>query len=167
MKEEMEQWGASWLYPVKRLVMNKMACYWCMLPYPGHPMGCPNYGDPKHPQCPPHAPCINRFFDLDRPLFFVHSEFNLLEWEMIMKYRHPSWSERQCRCVLYWQNQSRKQLKERALFAMAHLGLNGVSNCPEGMGVNVYVTARLAGLHLEKIRRLETCRHVALIGSRA
>jgi hypothetical protein len=162
----MMDWSAPWLYRVKRLVINGKAGEWCKLPYEGHKEGCPNYGDLKHSHCPPHAPPVGQCFDLGQPLYLVHSEFNLPEWEMVMKYRHPSWSERQCRCVLYWQNQSRKQLKERTRFAMVRLGLNQAASCPEGMGVNVYVSSRLAGLRLEKIRRLETCQHVALIGTR-
>ncbi len=45
------------------------------------------------------------------------------------------------------------------------LGLNTITTCPEGMGVNVYATARAHGLILEKIRDLKMCRHIALIGS--
>lgn len=47
---------------------------------------------------------------------------------------------------------------------MIEHGLNIAALCPEGMGLNVYVTARLAGLYLEKIHNLSICRHVALVG---
>ena len=150
------------IYPVTRLVTSSKVGDWCRWPYAGHPKGCPNYG--KADRCPPRAPAIGDYFDLSMPLYIVHSEFDLVAHQARMQSVHPKWSERQCRCVLYWQPTSRKQLKERARVSMARLGLNAIALVPEAMGVNVYATARLAGLRLERIRGLKTCRHVALIG---
>jgi len=153
-----------WVYPVKRLVLSEKAGDWCRLPYPGHPKGCPNFN--KNPRCPPKIGHVRRHFELCDELYLVLYEFDLAAHEERMRALHPDWSEKQLRCVLYWQPKSRKQLKERARLAMFKLDLNQVTYCPEGMGVNVYVTARLAGLKLEKIRELRICRHVALIGNR-
>lgn len=150
------------IYPISKLVLNDQTGEWCKIPYPGHPKGCPNYD--KVDRCPPRAPKIEDFFDISTPMYLVHSEFDLAAHQDRMLSLHPEWSDRQCRCVLYWQPKSRKQLKERSAEAMKFLGLDGVAMVPEAMGLNVYATARLSGLHLERIRDLKTCRHVALIG---
>jgi len=152
------------VYQVKKLIITSKSGDWCKIPYPGHPKGCPNYG--KSAKCPPNAPRLEEYLDTSRSLFLVHSEFDLTTHAARMKRLHPNWSERQCRCVLYWQPASRKQLKERVTTVMREYGLNCATACPEAMGLNVYATARLAGLKLEKIRNLSTCRHFALIGYR-
>ncbi len=148
---------------LKRLIISNQAGNWCRIPYEGHPRGCPNYGENKW--CPPIAPKVGKSFDLSKPLYFVHSEFDLDADILRRKKMTPGQSERQYRCVLYWQETSRKQMRERAKMAMWTLNLNAYTACPEGMGVNVYATARVSGLKLERIRHLKTCRHVALIGT--
>ena len=154
----------SWTIPIKRLVVFKdTGSRFCRLPYPNHPNGCPNYYKKK--TCPPFAPMAGVFFDLSKPLYFVHSEFNLEAHAKRMKDKHPEWSERQCRCVLYWQGTSRKQLRKRVYGATELLRTNATTTCPEGMGVNVYMTARLSGLFLQRIRNLNICRHIALLGT--
>ena len=153
----------DWIIPVKRLVTTGKAGAWCRLPYPGHPQGCPNYG--RRAKCPPHAPRVDAVFDLAKPLFLVHSVFQLEAHAHVMKVLHPEWSERQCRCVLYWQEKSRAELRARIRIAWRLLRTTACAEIPEALGVNVYVTARQSGLHLDKIRNLKVCRHVALLGT--
>lgn len=152
----------DWIYRIRRLVTSSQVDQWCKLPYPNHKKGCPNYG--RHNWCPPFAGRVGDWFDISRPLFLVHSEFDLVAHVGRMGRKHPQWSERQCRCVLYWQGTSRKQLREHIVIARQELGTNLHTTCPEGMGVNVYATARLSGLRLERIRNLSICRHVAMLG---
>lgn len=154
----------SWILEVKKLVTTGSAGEWCKLKYPGHNKGCPNYG--KTDRCPPECKPVSDYFDLSKPLYLVHSEFDLDSHAARMKDKHPKWSDRQCRCVLYWQPRSRKQLKERIATALFSLPVNFVATTPEAMGVNVYATARLSGLNLERIRDLSICRHVALVGNK-
>jgi len=130
-----------WVVPIKTLILNPKVGEWCRLPYPRHPKGCPNYG--KNDRCPPKAQHITDCFDLEEPLYFVHSEFDLKGHAARMKEKHPGWSDRQCRCVLYWQPKSRKQMNDRVDFARLKLQTTCQTNCPEGMGVNVFATARL------------------------
>ena len=153
-----------YIVKLDRLVFSNKTDDWCQIEYQGHKDGCPNYGDIKHAHCPPHAPRIDKFIDLSKPFYFVHSEFNLEADIERRKKMTPGQTERQYRCVLYWQETSRKQMRERAKLAMWPLSLNAYTACPEGMGVNVYATARIHGLKLERIRDLKICRHVALIG---
>lgn len=153
-----------WVLPVRRLVHSRRVKAWCGLPYPGHPKGCPNIG--RDEKCPPQSPYITEVIDTTREMFLVHSEFDLQAHVNKMKAKHPDWSDRRCRCVLYWQPRSKKQLKERTARAMRLLGLPVVAMLPESLGVNVYATARASGLKLEKIKQLKTNRHVAIIGHR-
>ena len=140
---------------------------WCQLPYYGHKKGCPNYNKKARNICPPFAPKLFEFFDESYSIYLIHSVFDLESHARRMKRDHSMWSEHQCRCVLYWQKISRNQLKERAALQMYNLNLNAVTYCPEAMGVNVYATALKAGLKLEKIRNLKTCRHIAFVGKKS
>ena len=168
MKPYYETELPKWLIPVKRLVLMKgFDCGWlCVLPYPNHPKGCPNFY--IKPDCPPFSYSAYSFFGMNekKQFYLVHSEFNLEAHAAKIKQRHPYWTERQCKNVLYWQGTSRKQLKGRVSEALNILGGEwNVTDCPESMGVNVYVTARLSGLKLERIRYLKMCRHIALLGN--
>lgn len=151
-----------WILKVKRLVINDKARGWCKLPYPNHPKGCPNYIN--KPKCPPYAPFIEDIFDLSSPIYIVFSDFDLEKHVKYMKEKHPEWSDRQLRNVLYWQNKSRKQLRNRVIVAMNLLKTTASTFAPEANGVNVYATCFLSGLKLEKIKNLKICHHVALIG---
>ncbi len=160
----------DYVYPVIKLVYDPKVKEWCRRPYPNHPKGCPALG--KKNTCPPASRMIDEVLDISKPMFIVHSEFDLAAHAEKMQKRHPKWTSRQCRSLLYWQGTSRKQLRERVTcFAWAYKdanlkAVNAAIFCPEGMGVNVYETCRRSGLKLEPIKTLKTCRHVALIGSK-
>ena len=141
--------------------MTPRSSKWCQIPYPNHPKGCPNHG---RKGCPPEADPLCHVLDLTRPMYFVHSEFDLQAHIERMKVAHPQWSEKQLRNVLYWQGTSRKQLRARVAVAEKEKGTNITLYCPEAHGVNVYTSARWYGLKLEQIKGLKTCRHVALLG---
>jgi len=155
-----EPWP-PWIYKIKKLVISEHTDFWCRLPYRGHPKGCPNYG--KKQGCPP-CRTIESWFDVSRPLYLVHSEFDLKSHTQKMLEAHPKWSERQAKCCLYWQGTARKQLRRRIWHAEEILGTDGYNSCPEALGVNVFVTARKSGLILEKTKILNSVRHVALLG---
>lgn len=129
---------------------------WCELSYPGHKKGCPNYGK----SCP--LPRVKTYFDLTKPHWFAIVKFNLEFHAIKMKYFHPGWSERQCRCVLYWQGSVRKLLdKECVSF------INGRNliwhKIPEAMGVDVMLTMKNIGLYIETKPKI-IVRKIALIG---
>lgn len=149
---------------ISKIVISKKVGQWCRIPYPNHPKGCPNYR--KKDTCPPGAPDLESFFEIQKPMYMIFHDFDLSEHAARMKAKHPHWSDRQCRCVLYWQNSSRKKLREKAHLYMMQQRLNAITLCPEGMGMNVYATAMRHGVRLEKIRDLSICRHVAVIGYR-
>ena len=151
-----------YVYPIKEVVFGEYIKHWCALPYPNHKKGCPNYN--KHPDCPPNSPDFSDFFDVLEGLWVVHSNFNLKAHSEYMKRKHPKWTDRQCRNVLYWQSRSKKQMKERVKEASVLFGTNQVHYFPEALGVHMYVTCLKAGLKLERIKDITECKHTAMIG---
>jgi predicted metal-binding protein len=153
-----------YIIPVNELVYSRKVQGWCALPYPNHPKGCPNYG--KHPNCPPNCQYVTQVFNMRACMYLVHSEFDLASHVENMRKRHPSWTERQLRNVLYWQKKSKNQMKERMFHAIKLTGCNTYHAFPEALGVHMYATCLKAGLKLERIKDITICKHIALIGWR-
>ena len=116
---------------------------WCMAPYPGHPRGCPNY-----PACVKEHPNFKTL--PPRKWFALVEDFDLKAHAEKMKAAHPDWTERQARCVLYWQNGVRKRLSEKALKEYRPLEGDILLTIPEACGVNVFATMAQHGLILKK-----------------
>lgn len=129
-----------------KLIINSEARAWCVLPYPDHPKGCPNYG--KKATCPPQAPFIKDWLGGTGELRFVCVSFNLKEHADRMLWLHPNWSPRQARCLLYWQPRVNKELISLVSTFVHENGLK-ITYCPEAMGVNVIQTARDCGIPIE------------------
>ena len=144
------------------LVIDYRAREWCKLPYPDHPKGCPNYG--RKSGCPPKAPLIGDYFNLNEDHYFVIVQFDLEAHINKMITKHPHWSNRQARCVLYWQGSVNKILKEECkLYAFQQGGLQ-YNLCPEAMGVNVIKTCRALGLPIRP-RPIDIVFKVAMLGA--
>lgn len=133
---------------VNWLVLEPKAREWCKLAYPGHPRGCPNYGHSE--KCPPKYPFIQEILDINKPIHIIAVSFNLAEHIKRMRQRHPDWTDRQCRCCLYWQGKVNKVLKEKVaeIVAEGKLG-NKAEFGPEAAGVNVTLTCAHSGVKLE------------------
>ena len=115
---------------------------WCKLPYPNHPKGCPNF-----PHCPSNQPNF-LLLEYDYDWYAVIEEFDLASHAEEMKRKHPSWTERQCRNVLYWQNSVRKRLKEKTYANQKQNDV--VLEIPEASGVNVFATFSKVGIILQR-----------------
>ena len=103
--------------------------------------------------------------DLAQPAFAVVHEFDIAAHFERMPAAHPTWSDRQLRCCLYWQGGARKIWKAGIKeFLWSHPGHSAVT-CPEAMEVNVTMTIRLAGVELER-PPVKVARQVALCGVR-
>lgn len=138
----------------------------CARPYEGHKKGCPNFNDSKHShRCPPGAPLFDKHFDLGQPVYAVVNEFDLAAHMTRMAERNPSWTDRQLRCVLYWQPTARKQLSMLIDAALATLPGYEATWCPEGMGVDVTATMQRAGVTLEW-PPMRIARQVAFLATR-
>ena len=143
------------------LRLNVKARDWCRLPYPGHPNGCPNVGNRF--DCPPHAPLVGDHFDLQQQMWMVIEPFNLADHQRRMLARHPNWTDRQTRNVLYWQGGVKARLKEAARRCAWEYPGSIVTLCPEAMGVNVIATLQRQGVGI-KVHPDEWVYKVALVG---
>lgn len=141
---------------INNLVIDYRAREWCKLPYPNHPQGCPNYN--KKPLCPPQAPRIENFFDLSKDIDLIAIRFDLERHANNLKEKAKAKSkeisDKQARCVLYWQNKVRKHLKDSC---KQHCQSDTwferppriYTLIPEAMGVHVIRTAKLAGIPIK------------------
>jgi len=133
------------IIPLETVILDERARngVWCTKYYKGHPKGCPNY--PKCIKSKPHFNTFQGYF-----WFAVVEPFDLKTHAENMKEKHPKWSERQCRNLLYWQNGVRSSLKKKAeRFAFPLMG-DIILDIPEANGVQVFDTMEKHGLVLEK-----------------
>lgn len=131
----------------ENLVLNQNARGpWCNLSYLGHPKGCPNFGKKK--TCPPFS---KSFEDLLTPPFFLVADFlNLEAHAKRMKILHPNWTDRQARCLLYWQGSLRKKVRQEAEgFLKSQKGFF-LLETPEASGVDVFNTCKKLDIFLER-----------------
>ena len=134
---------------------------WCLLPYPNHPKGCPNYG--KKQICPPFSKPFNEI--VEPPFHIVIENFDLEAQAKKMKKRHPEWSDRQCRNLLYWQKGVVKKLKGEAReFIKSQKDDLVLLEVPEANGVHVFDTCKNVGVVLE--REPKIVRKIMIIGKR-
>lgn len=119
----------------------------CRQTYHGHPKGCPNWGIDR---CPPKVGLFDKVYDTTQPVYAVVNDYDLGAHMQRMKAKHPHWTDRQLRNVLYWQQTARKQLEAKIRHEL-ETGFTGYTaeRCPEGMGVHVTRTLENAGITLE------------------
>ena len=128
----------------------------CCMPYPNHPKGCP-----KFPKCIEDNQ-LEFYSPTSLSWYAVIEEFDLETHAKKMKELHPKWTDRQCKCVLYWQPTVKKKLFEKAQKAMYEIGGCCLTLCPEALGVNVFGTMAKEGIILYKNPKL--VRKIAFIG---
>ncbi len=134
----------------------------CRRSYPNHPRGCPNWN--KRSTCPPNAPLLREILNLSLPVYCVYNAFDLAGHIAKMRRGHPDWTERQLRCVLYWQGRARKQLRGKVRgFLEDHPDCIAVY-CPEGAGIDVTATMASVGINLEW-PPVSAAYQVALVGT--
>ena len=136
------------LRPEQLVIETKANGYWCQLPYPGHPKGCPNYG--KKEGCPPSSEIFSENYQ--PPYYLISETFDIESHIQKMKKRHPEWSEPECRNLLYWQKTVNKNLREKAKQYLGSLKEEDMRliEVPEATGINVFQTCANAGIYLEK-----------------
>ncbi len=119
----------------------------CVKAYYNHKKGCPNYN--KKEGCPPCSLLFNEVYDPLKPVYAIYNIFDFKNHIERMKVKHLKWSQRQLECCLYWQGKARKQLRERIEIFEAIFKEYVITNCPEGMGVNVTKTMKNVGIEIE------------------
>lgn len=164
--------------PVVDLSMRSL----CTQPYPGHPKGCPNYGE--RDTCPPRQKPFDDVYDTDLAIWALWAEFDLGAHIDKMRKAHPCWTHRQLVCCLYWQGTVRKFLRTESAKQIRKFNKDDwstvkwidsvdapftdrvlLTTCPEAMGVNVTATMKTIGVVLEW-PPIETTRMVYLVGVR-
>ena len=137
------------LSPEQLVIEPKAQGYWCQLPYPDHPKGCPNFGKKKG--CPPQAEIFSENYQ--PPYYLISETFDIKSHINKMKTLHPQWSERQCRNLLYWQKSVNKKLKENSKQYLSSLNDDSMRliEIPEATGINIFQTCANAGINLEKL----------------
>jgi hypothetical protein len=66
-----------------------------------------------------------------------------------MKKKHPNWSERQCRNLLYWQNGVRSRLRKKTESYINPLSDDIILEIPEACGINMIETMSKAGIKIQ------------------
>ena len=149
------------LIPLKEVVYESKARdgTWCTLPYPGHPHGCKNF-----PQCPLKYP---DFKELQAQGYndwsAVMIEFDRQQFGIMMRSKHPKLSKAQSECLLYWQPEVRRKLREKAYSYANKFNGDKVLEIPEACGINVIVTMIKAGVKME-VKDPKIVRKVMFIG---
>lgn len=134
---------------------------YCLLKYPGHPRGCPNYGIKDG--CPPGALMLNEILDMNKDIYVIYVEYDVRKFADRMKTIHPKWTDRQAYCCLYWQKIPRTELRAEEDRARTEFGLTQISTSPEANGVNIQYLFRQLGISLEwPVRNIS--RHVSIGG---
>jgi len=153
------------LIPLKEVIYEIKASdgTWCCLPYPNHtgkhgePMGCKNF-----PQCPAKFPDF-KTIEKKYNWFAVMVDFDRKKFGEEMRAKHIGMSESQSICLLYWQPELRKQLREKAYRNANKFRGDIVLEIPEACGINVMVTMIKAGIIME-VSRPKIVRKFMFIG---
>jgi predicted metal-binding protein len=103
------------------------------------------------PGCPPNAPVFDQVFDMTKTIYAVFCTFDLGAHVIKMRSRHPGWTEKQLRNMLYWQGTAGKMLRMNIRKFNALYGKDGyfAVMSPEAMGVDVTRTMKNIGIELE------------------
>jgi len=128
-------------------ILDRKMMVMCCFPYPGHRAGCPNFD--KKEGCPPKTPMLDEILDISKPVFAIYNIFDLKSHVDRMREKHPNWTDRQLRCLLYWQPKARKDLRGKIRSFLALYPHLKIIACPEANGVNVTETMSNAGITLE------------------
>jgi len=119
----------------------------CLKSYPLHPKGCCNFNHKLG--CPPNSPLFSEVIDISKPVHAIYNIFPFKEHIDKMRLKFPTWSERQLRCVLYWQSRARVALREQIKSFLRDFGRLKIITCPEAQGVNLTETMKNANIVLE------------------
>lgn len=133
--------------------------WWCRMPYPGHPDGCPNWGNNN--LCPPKMKRKDDRIRKYNYIYLVTAEFNFARYIKLRRVEHPDWTRNQVNCCLYYQSAVKKILADfiRNLadsncfilgsgsgFKLFGKGLPS----PEAIGIDVFTTMKRLGRPLER-----------------
>jgi len=134
---------------------------WCKLPYPEHPHGCPNFG--RKEGCPPKAKLFSEL--VNYPMFLIGIRFDLSAHIEQMRQKHPDWSLRQLKCLLYWQGHINKVLRQKCEEIASKHPDYIILYKPEANGINLFATCYKLGIILERSPQHFVWK-IAIVGTR-
>lgn len=134
----------------KEIPYNRKIQELCIAKYPGHPAGCPNYGQKEG--CPP-CPLINEILDSNKPVYVIWTDFKIGEHAKRMWKKHPEWTTRQAYCLLYWQPQARKIHREEIKKYQKKYGFEKIISSPEAHGVSIIGLLAKCDVKLQWLRK--------------
>lgn len=139
----------KWLTPIHN--PKAKIKFLCQLPYQDHPKGCPSLGTKF---CPPNSfdyylKIQSQLQTFPNLLLFI-AKFDFKTHQTRLQIKHPTWSDRQLQCCLYYQNWVKKDF---FLYIFEHCDVrndlilgcgSGFGNCfsMEGIGINVFGTLK-------------------------
>jgi hypothetical protein len=118
----------------------------CGLASEHYPKGCPNYNNPKRPECCEPRPKIGELLDLNKDVYVIYTEFRVGKFAERMKRKHRDWSLRRQYNPRPWQPKIKK-FQEALENIAIEKGLV-IDNCPEGHGVELTPVMKSIGVQL-------------------
>jgi len=136
---------------------------WCLLPYPKHSHGCPNYG--KHRsldgiradikprvirECPPSDFLINKIFDFSKPTYIIYNIYPVgKDADNRMKTNTNLKTMAEFYNIRYWQNRARRKIYDEVENFLDNNPDTIVDLCPETHGVNYQTTMNKIDIKLK------------------
>ncbi len=136
---------------------------WCLLPYPKHTHGCPNYG--KHRslkgirkdvrprvirECPPTDMALDKIFDFSRQLFIIYTKYPVGEdADERMRTNTKLKTNAEFYNVRYWQDRARRLIYDEVTAFLDNNPDTIADLCPETHGVNHHTTMSKLGIKLK------------------
>jgi predicted metal-binding protein len=151
-----------------KLVITEKTREWCKRPYKYHSGGCPNFG--RELKCPPYAPMVNDFIDLEKKHWFVIVRFKFENQKEKIEMVESSMTKYKVRCVPFWGDEIKEILTRACVeFTIKRMGMRVMklvhTLLPEAMGVNTVKT--VLKLDLPVMKNIENSMYkIALVGYR-
>ena len=132
----------------------------CHRSYSNHKKGCPNIDKCYHLNIP-NFEIISEYGKYNH-FYLIYAKFDFKQYKDLRKKEHSNWSEKQIKCVLYWQKSVKKILSE--FINQQDLSNHGyILGCGTGLKIknqdrvgsmensciNVFSTCKLNGIKLE------------------
>jgi hypothetical protein len=139
-----ESIGFYYLLP-EQIVFDEKVFGYCKLPYPDHKHGCPNLGKCLHPMKEAWEKVQTA-----KQIRLYMAKFDLEKHVTKMKEKNPTFTDKQAKCVLYWQNTVKKTLKTE--IEKDYQPEDYVLGCGSGFNINGkhYNSMEAAGIHIFK-----------------
>ena len=126
----------------------------CYRSYPNHKKGCPNIDKCYHLNIP-NFEIISEYGKYNH-FYLIYAKFDFKQYKKLRKKEHSNWSEKQVKCVLYWQKSVKKLLSEFINLLILTKQNNYILGC--GSGLNINFQKRVGSMENSNINVFSTCK---------